>query len=157
MGRAAWLIHSVAIQRTFFLVPTLHTHVCTLTCSLALSAWRLPLLQLTLVLLLQGETCAELLTLGLIPLLFPVNSVSSCRRLWKRQRTERRKDTDKAWPGFRGEEENIVNSHHLLTPAMFGVAKEIREFQALRANGFHVKKKCCSELHHEKAKHWISQ
>lgn len=54
--------------------------------SLSLSAWRLPLLQLTLVLPLLGEMCAELLTPGLIFLLFPISSISSSWRLWKRQR-----------------------------------------------------------------------
>lgn len=54
--------------------------------SLCVSAWRLPLLQLTLVLPILGEMCAELLTPGLIFLLFPISSISSSWRLWKRQR-----------------------------------------------------------------------
>lgn len=59
----------------------------TLTLSLfALSAWRLPLLQLTLVLPLLGEMCAELLTPGLIFLLFPISFISSSWRHQKRQR-----------------------------------------------------------------------
>lgn len=52
----------------------------------ALSAWRLPLLQLTLVLPLLGEMRAELLTPGLIFLLFPISFISSSWRHWKRQR-----------------------------------------------------------------------
>lgn len=54
--------------------------------SFSVSAWRLPLLQLTLVLPLLGEMCAELLTPGLIFLLFPISSISSSWRLWRRQR-----------------------------------------------------------------------
>lgn len=64
--------------------PSTLTH--TPSTSLSLSAWRLPLLQLTLVLPLLGEMCAELLTPGLIFLLFPISSISSSWRLWKRQR-----------------------------------------------------------------------
>lgn len=66
--------------------PHTHTHSLTLPLPLSLSAWRLPLLQLTLVLPLLGEMCAELLTPGLIFLLFPISSISSSWRLWKRQR-----------------------------------------------------------------------
>lgn len=132
MGQAAWLIHSAAMQRacrglSFLFRPSTHTYSCAHSFAHSYSAWRLPLLQLTLVLPLQGETCAELLTLGLIFLLFlPISSVSCCRSL-----EETKDGADEPRPGFRGEEENIVNSHHLLLPAMFGVAKEIREFQAL--------------------------
>lgn len=60
-----------------------------LSLSLSISAWRLPLLQLTLVLQLLGEMCAELLTPGLIFLLFPISSISSSWRLWRRQRMSR--------------------------------------------------------------------
>lgn len=86
--------------------PSLFTH--SLTLSLSLSAWRLPLLQLTLVLPLLGEMCAELLTPGLIFLLFPISSVSSSWRLWKRQRMGE-------GVGIRSVREcrnSIVNSHH---------------------------------------------
>lgn len=62
--------------------PLIHS----LSLSFSVSAWRLPLLQLTLVLPLLGEMCAELLTPGLIFLLFPISSISSSWRLWRRQR-----------------------------------------------------------------------
>lgn len=50
-----------------------------------LSAWRLPLLQLTLVVLLLGELGAELLTPELIFPFFPISCISNSWRLWKRQ------------------------------------------------------------------------
>lgn len=69
--------------------PLISPHPSSLTHSLSLSAsaWRLPLLQLTLVLPILGKMRAELLTPGLIFLLFPISSISSSWRLWKRQRT----------------------------------------------------------------------
>lgn len=75
---------------SFLFRPSTHTHTHAdsraRSLTLSLSAWRLPLLQLTLVLPLQGETCTELLTLGLIFLLFlPISSVSCC---WSLEETK---------------------------------------------------------------------
>lgn len=96
MGWAARLLTRLAaMRRALFLIlpPTTaipstspsftHSHSLSL---FALSAWRLPLLQLTLVLPLLGEMCAELLTPGLIFLLFPISFISSSWRHQKRQR-----------------------------------------------------------------------
>lgn len=66
--------------------PPAPIFVHSLSPSLSVSAWRLPLLQLTLVLPILGEMCAELLTPGLIFLLFPISSISSSWRLRERQR-----------------------------------------------------------------------
>lgn len=109
--------------------PPSFTHLLTHSLpSLSVSAWRLPLLQLTLVLPLLGEMCAELLTPGLIFLLFPISSISSSWRLWRRQRMGGGVGI-KGWGGgWRGRErrEKIVNSHHLFKLTMFGAAKEWR-------------------------------
>lgn len=126
LGWAARLLTRLAaMQRALFLIlppPTPFTH----SFSLSFSAWRLPLLQLTLVLPLLGEMCAELLTPGLILLLFPISSISSSWRLWRRQRMGGGVGI-RGWGGGRsGKErrENIVNSHHLFKLTMFGAAKE---------------------------------
>lgn len=92
--------------------------------SFSLSAWRLPLLQLTLVLPLLGEMCAEPLTSGLIFLLFPISSISSSWRLWRRQRMGRGVGIRGLGGGRSGRRENIVNSHHLFKLTMFAAAKE---------------------------------
>lgn len=103
LGWAARLLTRLAaMQWALFLTPTPplsnHRHAAypprtttnhpsfTHSLSFSVSAWRLPLLQLTLVLPLLGEMCAELLTPGLIFLLFPISSISSSWRLWRRQR-----------------------------------------------------------------------
>lgn len=90
LGWAARLLTRLAaMQRALFLIlpPTTSSPPLSFTHARSLSAWRLPLLQLTLVLPLLGEMCAELLTPGLIFLLFPISSISSSRRLWRRQST----------------------------------------------------------------------
>ncbi len=136
MGWAARLLTRLAaMQRALFLIlpPHHHHHPLihpphSLTLSLSLSAWRLPLLQLTLVLPLLGEMCAELLTPGLIFLLFPISSISSSWRLWKRQKLGGRVRIRVCGGGQSGRErrENIVNSHHLFKLTMLGATKEGR-------------------------------
>lgn len=76
MGWAARLLTRLAAMQRAPLPHPHHRHHR----SASLSAWRLPLLQLTLVLPLLGEMCAELLTPGLIFLLFPISSISSSWR-----------------------------------------------------------------------------
>lgn len=133
LGLGRSLAHSLGCHAEGSLShPTPHHHhhhpltppPCSLT--LSLSAWRLPLLQLTLVLPLLGEMCGELLTPGLIFLLFPISSISSSWRLWRRQRMGGGVRI-RSWGGGRSgweRRENIVNSHHLFKLTMFGTAEE---------------------------------
>lgn len=124
LGLAAHLLSRLAaMQRALFLprTPTIIPFSPLFTYSLSLSAWRLPLFQLTLVLPLLGEMYAELLTPGLIFPFFPISSTSSSWRLWRRQRTG-------GEGGIRGWEREsrgrIVNSHRLFKLTMFGAGLE---------------------------------